>query len=85
MHRLGCYKPLLVYLTNPQGYDEQIAQMRETLAEVSPKLAQYFQNEGFLKIIDELEEYQANAKKHADQYRLAQKTWQKLMETIIAR
>lgn len=79
------YKPLLVYLTNPEGYDEQITQMRETLAEVSPKLAQYFQNEGFLKIIDELEEYQANAKKHADQYRLAQKTWQKLMETIIAR
>ena len=79
------YKPLLLYVTNPEGFDAQIAQMRRTLAEVSPKLARYFQNDGFLRIIDELEEYQANAKKHAAQFRLAQETWQKLLDTIIAR
>jgi hypothetical protein len=77
------YKPLLVYITNPEGYAEQIAQMKTTLAEVAPKLARYFNNDGFLNIICELEEFQANAKKHAAQYRLAQATWQKLLKEVI--
>lgn len=79
------YKPLLIYITNPGGFDEQIAKMRITLAEVAPKLAQYFRNSGFLKIIDELEEYQANAKQHAAQFQLAQETWLKLVQKVILR
>jgi len=77
------YKPLLVYLTNPQGYTQEIDRMRTTLTEVLPKLANYFQNDGFLKVLTELEEYQANAPKHAAQFRLAQDTWQKLIQTAI--
>ncbi|MEZ4508203.1 MAG: hypothetical protein R2912_00225 [Eubacteriales bacterium] len=77
------YKPLLVYLTNPEGYEEQIVQMKKTLAEVAPKLARYFNNDGFLNIICELEEFQANAKKHAAQFRLAQATRQKLLKEVI--
>ncbi len=74
------YKPLLVYLTNPGGYENEIQRMRETLTNVLPKLAAYFQNDGFLNILNELEEYQANAKKHAAQLNLAQRTWQKLVQ-----
>lgn len=79
------YKPLLLYVTNPEEFDEQISKMRATLSEIAPKLAQHFHNDGFLNIIDELEEYQANAKKHAAQFQLAQDTWQKLLNTIIVR
>jgi hypothetical protein len=79
------YKPLLVYITNPQGFTEEIDSMRKTLSEVLPKLANYFQNDGFLKVLSELEEYQANAPKHAAQFRLAQTTWQKLIQTAILR
>ncbi|HAX40632.1 MAG TPA: hypothetical protein DCY10_07140, partial [Clostridiales bacterium] len=79
------YKPLLVYLTNPQGFTQEIDNMRQTLSEVLPKLANYFQNDGFLKVLTELEDYQANAKKHAAQFRLAQTTWQKLIQTAILR
>lgn len=79
------YKPLLVYLTNPQGFTQEIDKMRQTLSEVLPKLANYFQNDGFLKVLTELEDYQANAKKHAAQFRLAQTTWQKLIQTAILR
>ena len=79
------YKPLLVYLTNPGGYEEEIASMRKTLNEVSPKLAQYFKNDGFLNVIRELEEYHANVQKHAAQFRLAQDTWQKLLHVAIAK
>ncbi|MBA4347863.1 MAG: hypothetical protein C0413_03325 [Clostridiales bacterium] len=79
------YKPLLVYITNPKGYAEQIERMRTTLNEVAPKLAKYFQNDGFLNIIRELEEYHANVQKHAEQIRLAQTTWQKLLQKVILR
>ena len=78
------YKPLLVYLTNPGGYENEIQRMRETLTNVLPKLAAYFQNDGFLNILNELEEYQANAKKHAAQLNLAQRTWQKLVQNAAA-
>ena len=79
------YKPLLVYLTNPEGYADEIASMRETLERVAPKLAQYFQNDGFLNIIRELEDYHANVQKHAAQFQLAKDTWQKLLKTAIVR
>ena len=79
------YKPLLVYLTNPDGYAEEIASMRKTLNEVSPKLAQYFKNDGFLNVIRELEEYHANVQKHAAQFQLAKDTWQKLLQVAIAK
>ena len=79
------YKPLLVYITNPEGYADEIASMRETLERVAPKLAQYFQNDGFLNIIRELEDYHANVQKHAAQFQLAKDTWQKLLKTAIVR
>ena len=76
------YKPLLLYITNREGYEHEIAQMRQTLSDVLPKLAQHFGNDGFLKILDELEEYQHNVKKHFTQFTLAQGTWKKLVDTI---
>lgn len=74
------YKPLLVYLTNAEGYEGEIQRMRNTLGEVLPKLAAYFHNDGFLSIVKEFEEYHANTKKHASQFQLAQKTWLKLVQ-----
>ena len=79
------YKPLLLYITNPAGYDEEIASMRETLNEISPKLAKYFHDDGFLNISKELEEYHANVKKHAELFQLAQNSWQKLLRDVILR
>ena len=76
------YKPLLLYITNREGYDDEIAHMRQTLSDVLPKLAQHFGNDGFLKILGELEEYQHNVKKHFAQFTLAQDTWKKLVDTI---
>ena len=79
------YKPLLVYLTKPEEYADEIVSMRETLERVAPKLAQYFQNDGFLNIIRELEDYHANVQKHAAQFQLAKDTWEKLIEVAIVR
>jgi hypothetical protein len=77
------YKPLLVYITNPDGYEAEIGRMRQTLAHVLPKLAEHFKNDGFLSIANELEEFHHNVRRHAAQYRLAQTTWEKLVRTVI--
>ena len=76
------YKPLLVYITNPAGYEDEISRMRHTLGDVLPKLAAHFQNDGFLEIEHELEEYNRNVKKHYAQFELAKATWAKLLQTI---
>lgn len=76
------YKPLLVYITNPEGYEDEIARMRSTLTDVLPKLAAHFENDGFLEIGSELEEYNRNVKKHFAQFELAKATWVKLLQTI---
>ena len=76
------YKPLLMYITNRGDYEEEIARMRQTLSTVLPKLAAHFENEGFLEIRTELEEYNRNVKKHCAQLELAKATWQKLLQTI---
>ena len=76
------YKPLLMYITNPEGYEQEIGRMREVLTAVLPNLATYFQNDGFLKIIHELEEYHSNVTKHYAQFELSQATWKKLIHTI---
>ena len=77
------YKPLLVYITNPNGYEEEIGRMRQTLSRVLPKLAAHFHNDGFLSIAGELEDFHKNVQKHAKQYRLAQETWEKLVRIVI--
>lgn len=76
------YKPLLLYITNPDSYTEKIDRMQETLNDVLPKLAEYFGNDGFLKIAAELEKYKRNVHKHASQFRLAQKTWVKILDLV---
>lgn len=79
------YKPLLLYITNPEGYEDEIVRMRQTLTQVLPKMAAYFGNDEFCGILNELEEYHRNVKKHDTQFRLARATWEKLIDTIQAK
>jgi len=76
------YKPLLLYITHPDSYAEKIEHMQETLDRVLPKLAEYFDNDGFLNIAVELEKYKRNVPKHFYQFRLAQKTWVKILDLV---
>ncbi len=76
------YKPLLLYITHPDSYAETIEQMQETLNRVLPKLAEYFDCDGFLNIAVELEKYKRNVPKHFSQFQLAQKTWVKILDLV---
>lgn len=76
------YKPLLVYLTRPDVFEQEMAHMQSTLSDVLPKFAAYAGDEGFLAIEDEFLKYRKNVSKHAAQLHLAQATWKKLLGVI---
>lgn len=76
------YKPLLLYITDPDGYDANIAELHRTLEDVLPKISSYFQNENFMKLLPEFHKYSKNAKKHYQRFQETQVAWAKLMSYI---
>ena len=73
------YKPLLLYITAPETYQDTIAQMRDTLREVLPSVCRYFEQEQFMQILDELDKYDHLMKKHHAQFLETQTAWAKVV------
>lgn len=73
------YKPLLIYITQPEGFEKKMQSIRNTLSRTLPKLADYFEDRRFLKISDEFEKYCRNVRKHSDQFLMTRQTWTKMM------
>lgn len=76
------YKPLLLYITQPECYEEKINEMREQLAATLPKVCSYFNREDFMNISKELEHYNRNVKKHYKQYIETQQVWKRICEFL---
>lgn len=76
------YKPLLIYITEPEQYEQKMESIRGALTTTLPKLAEYFNDKRFLKISTEFEKYCKNVKKHYAQFVMAQRTWKKIISTI---
>lgn len=76
------YKPLLVYITRPDEYEQEMEFMRQTLSDTLPKLDEYFKTKRFMTIMDEFEKFNKNTKKHYEQFMLTQRTWKKLLKII---
>ncbi|KJR49572.1 hypothetical protein UF75_0126 [Desulfosporosinus sp. I2] len=74
------YKPLLLYITQPDRYEETIETMREQLNETLPKICAYFGKPDFMKVLTELEKYHKNVKKHYLEFLETQLIWSKIME-----
>lgn len=74
------YKPLLLYITQPDRYEEKIQEMREQLTVTLPKICAYFGQPDFMKVLSELEKYNRNVKKHYSEFRETQRIWAKIME-----
>lgn len=72
------YKPLLLYITQREHYDEKIDEMRKHLITVLPKVCTYFRREEFMNISKELERYNRNVKKHYQQYIETQQIWKRI-------
>ena len=74
------YKPLLLYITQPDHYEEKIEEMREQLNETLPKICAYFGKPDFIKVLTELEKYHRNVEKHYREFLETQRIWAKIME-----
>ncbi len=76
------YKPLLLYITKREEYEENISRMRGQLAYTLPKLCAYFGREDFMKIAAELETYHRNVKKHYERFLATQNIWKKIVDHL---
>ena len=76
------YKPLLLYITQPDAYQEKVAEMHDKLSTVLPKICAYFNRPDFMKILIELKKYNKNVKKHHADFIETQRIWAKMMEHL---
>ena len=74
------YKPLMLFITQPDCYEEKIKDMREQLNESLPKICAYFGNPKFMNILSELEKYHKNVNKHYNEFLDTQRIWAKIMK-----
>ncbi|WP_242947521.1 hypothetical protein [Desulfosporosinus lacus] len=74
------YKPLLLYITQRDHYEEKIEEMREQLNKILPKICAYFGKPDFIKVLAELEKYHKNVEKHNREFLETQRIWAKIME-----
>lgn len=72
------YKPLLLYITHPDNYQQKINEMRENITKTLPSICAYFGREDFMNISKELEHYHKNVKKHYREFHETQKIWAKI-------
>lgn len=76
------YKPLLLYITQRDGYEESVASMKRGLEKTLPLLCRYFDNPKFMKIADELDKYSGNVEKHYRDFETTKVAWQKLVSYL---
>ena len=74
------YKPLLLYITQPDLYEEKIKEMREQLTVTLPKICAYFGKPEFINVLTELEKYHKNVETHYGEFLETQRIWAKIMD-----
>jgi hypothetical protein len=72
------YKPLLLYITQREHYEEKIEEMRVKIDATLPKICDYFGREDFMNVSKELARYHKNVKKHYNQFIETQEIWKKI-------
>lgn len=73
------YKPLFLYITQPDFYEEKIKNIHKQLNEVLPRICNYFDQPDFMNVLTELEKYHGNVKKHHQEFLETQRIWAKIM------
>ncbi len=78
------YKPLFLYITQYESYDNQIREIKEKLTNALPKICAYFNKPCFADILSELEKYDKNVVKHYEEYNMSKYVWKKIMRHLEA-
>ena len=72
------YKPLLIYITDRKNYSKIIKQTREDLEKGITAVNKLFDTESFNVLLDELNNYDHNVRKHYNEYIKINEVWNKL-------
>jgi hypothetical protein len=73
------YKPLLLFITQRDHYEEKIEEMRAKITASLPSICAYFGRKDFMNVAMELEKYNKNVKNHYRQYIKMQQIWEKIV------
>jgi hypothetical protein len=76
------YKPLLIYITEPEQYDCEMSLIRSSLQDTLPVMADYFRDDRFGQILPEFERYSAGVSEHYSRFLSVQNSWQKILKTL---
>ncbi|MDK2809098.1 MAG: hypothetical protein PWP24_1835 [Clostridiales bacterium] len=77
------YKPLFLYLTDPDSYEEKIRHMGEALKETLPSICNYFHMDEFNQILKEFDKYQKNVEKHRKEFIEYKQIWEKITTELL--
>ena len=69
------YKPLLLYITDRDHYQEKISEMTENLNQTLPLICRHFGTEAFLGIFDELKKYHGTVEKQYQAFAETKRIW----------
>ena len=73
------YKPLLLYITQPETYEQKINEVEDLLNATLPCICTYFARPEFANIIGELKKYHKNVTKHFNDFVETQRIWANIM------
>lgn len=76
------YKPLLLYITQRDNYETEILKMKKNLSNVIPKICNYFGNDEFKNILDELEFYHTHVEEHYKDFENTKSAWAKIIKFL---
>ncbi len=76
------YKPLLIYITDRKNYRKIINQSKESLQRGIIGMNQVFKTSNFDVLIEELNNYDKNVKKHYNEYIRTNEVWNELKDKL---
>lgn len=76
------YKPLLIYITNRKGYEDEMLKIKEDLSRVIPSLCSYFGNDKFKDILSELDFFDSHVKEHYKDFENTKSAWIKIVKFL---
>jgi hypothetical protein len=76
------YKPLYLYLTDPDGYENKEKDTEQHLRNAAPALTKYFQTSSFYRLLPEFRHYARRVKQDAEEFYAIQEDWAQLMKTV---
>ena len=77
------YKPLLIYITQPDKYESTIEDMSRKLDSCIPKLCAYFGTQRFEQVRSELAKYHRNVRRHFRSFEATRSAWKKVTNGLL--